>query len=1644
MIKKTTQSDSKMGNDACWRRYVGASLPALITPLFSMMCRRPLGFALILLPLASWPFGAAGTPLRFSAEPTVNELSQARIFDEPLVPIAGKPLQGENLALSEALASYAGRGNSEDFSSLTLFLDRFPNSPWAGSLLLHLATEYYNNGYYSRALDTWERAWQILKDARDPKGKSQVDRSAGELARMYSKLGRMGELRSLLNSITNRSLIGPGVQLLNSAQEALAMMQTQPGVCFRCGPMALDWILTDNDPAKASNPLILSSQSTTNGFSLSQVAEFSRQLGLDYQMAYRSPGAQLVVPAVIHWKVGHYAALLRQDASKLLVKDRTFQSSLWMSRLALDQESSGYFLIPPGPLPSGWRAVSEAEAQGIWGRGFINNHCTECPPPPPPPCPGGGGGDGGGGGAGGGCGEGLTTYAFHMARATLTLSDSPVGHAPPLGPDVYFRAAYNQNEANQPAVFYYSNLGPYWDFNWLTYVVDNPNSPASDVSIYVNGGGTVRFSGYDTNTHSYALETMSQTILLRTSNSSYLQQFRDGAKRVFAMSDGASGSSRRIFMTQLIDPAGNAVELRYDTSLRLTNIVDAIGQGTVFGYTNSNYPFAITSVQDPFGRTAYFSYNGSGLLSAITDVLGIISQYLYDGTGLVTNLTTPYGTTTFAGGTTNGTTWLQATDPIGGTELAMAPINPIFSAPSEPIPTNMPVAPFNGFLNYRNTYFWGKRAFDLGAGNPAAATIYHFLHAPDISTESSVLESVKSPLENRVWFSYQGQPQGNVLGAQSISRPIAVGRVLDDGSSQTSYYQYNSAGNITNRTDPIGRSFTYVYATNNVDLVQVFMTSHSNSELQTAITYSPQHRPLTVTDAAGQTTTNTYNARGQILSTTDPLGETTTFTYNSNGYLVAITGPLQTTNDVVKFTYDGFGRVQTMMETEGYSITNTYDAADRITRITHPDGTYEQFVYTNLDLAASADRLTRWTTNTYNANRQLVQTRDPLARITRFQYCTCGALEAMFDPAGNQTSWDHDVQSRVTAKRYADGSQILYSYEIAKSRLKSVVDEKGQTKNYAYGPDDNLIGISYGGAAVPTPAVTFTYDTNYNRRVTMQDGIGTTVYSYNPIAGTPAPGAGKLATVNGPLPNSLVTYQYDKLGRIRVRAINGVAQETSFDLLGRPSQVTNALGTFRYAYVGATARIASESYPNGQTNLYTYYNNAGDQRLLQIRHLYPNGSLLSGCGYSYNSVGKIIAWTNVWDNLPTRVWRSTYDAAGQLTNVLVLGGGSLVTNYAYAYDLAGNRTLIATNGVQTQFFYNPLNQLADSTTTLRNVRYEWDAENRLTAINLGMNRSEFAYDGLGRRIRIVEKTNGIVASSNYFLWCGAMLCEERDATGASARRRFFLGGESLVNTTNSGRYFYTKDHLRSVRETVDPNGTLTARYDYDPYGQRSTQFGGTAITFGYTGHFIHGPTGDYLAMYRALDSTIGRWLSRDPIAEQGGVNLYAYVANDPIDSIDPAGLCLLGDIPVYVPPNLDEQILVGAALLVGGIVVTAGAVIVAATIIEAAPVVIAATIEAAPAWASWGPAAVGGLTAALSNFTPSGTYDIQGWGGAFGALAGNWDDVQGVFSGGYNYVKGVYSGGLGARIVSGGGATGRYNNVNGGSGGAGTGGGSCP
>jgi RHS repeat-associated protein len=167
--------------------------------------------------------------------------------------------------------------------------------------------------------------------------------------------------------------------------------------------------------------------------------------------------------------------------------------------------------------------------------------------------------------------------------------------------------------------------------------------------------------------------------------------------------------------------------------------------------------------------------------------------------------------------------------------------------------------------------------------------------------------------------------------------------------------------------------------------------------------------------------------------------------------------------------------------------------------------------------------------------------------------------------------------------------------------------------------------------------------------------------------------------------------------------------------------------------------------------------------------------------------------------------------------------------------------------------------------------YAYDAANRLISITQASGVTGFVYDGYGRRVQ--ETLNGTLIKQ--WVWCGGVQpCEERDASN-NVTKRFYQQGEQIGGTN----YYFTHDHENSVREMTNASGALVARYDYDPYGRRTLVSGTDLADFGFTGDYYHVASGLNLTMTRAYDANLGRWLSRDTIGENGGINLYAYVLN---------------------------------------------------------------------------------------------------------------------------------------------------------------------
>ena len=1438
--------------------------------------------AWIIGPLLALFMGLAASP----ALPEPNEaadLSQLALrFEEPLVS-EGPTAADEDHDLTLAITAYRAQAAADDLRPLQEFLSGHPQSGWRLALLTNIGLLDYHYGYFARALDAFEQAWAEGRSVTEPHAKALADRAAGELVRMHARLGHVERLAALLDDDRLQTLTGAATELRDGAREGLWLMRNQPAVAFLCGPKALENLLLASRAPKAAINLVDRYQTEGRGATLAEVGRLAERAGVSYRLIHRDADSAVPVPSVVHWKV-NFAAIVAERGGRFQIDDPTFGRTLWVTRSALDAEASGYFLVlGPAAADPGWRAVGSEEAEQIRGMGTTStNDPSQTMPADPDAC--------------GSCSssQGMAQYNFKEMLVSLNITDMPVGYAPPKGPAVFAKLVYNQREASQPATFSFFNVSPKWTLNWLSYIEDDPTNPGGNVTRVVAGGGYVNYTGYSSTTGTFTPEVQDASVLTLASNqASYTRSLKDGSIEVYSLSNGATSFPRLIFLTAIIDPAGNALTFHYDSQLRLTSVVDATGRATSLSYGLSSNPLLVTAITDPFGRSAQLTYDGSGRLSQITDVLGLTSTFTYDSSSLVNSLTTPYGKTSFAYGmgSDGNSRFARATDPLGHTErLEFVQGAPDVASSDSATPQGMPVPLFNEYLSSRDTFYWDKHAYAVAYGDYTKPRQRHWAHLnTDTSVTSGTLESVKYPLENRIWYTYPGQ-QNNSLGAGesgSLNEPTGVGRVLDNGATQLTLYQYNGFGNVTNRVDPVGRQTALTYAANQIDVLSVKQQTASGFVTIASYSYNAQHRPLTYTDAAGETTQYRYNAAGQLTQMIDALGRVTAYYYDSFGYLTAIVnanGKLALT-----LTYDAYGRVATSTDSEGWTVAFDYDALDRVTKKTFPDGTSRTFAYNKLDLASVTDRQGRTTVYTHDAVRQLVAITDPLGNITRFVRYENGVLKALVDPLGHVMTWTIDVENRLLSKQYPDGRLTGYGYEAATGRLLFVADQLNQIKQFAYTPDDRLAGITYLNAVHATPNIAFAYDPYFPLRTAMTDGTGTTSYLYHTVG---TPGALKLALESPPFANTATTYTYDALGRVSKMSVGGNVETFAYDALGRLVTHADDLGTFNRTYLGETGQLVSQG--NGVVGTaWSYANNQNDRRLVGV----ANGG---GTTYGFTTTPEddITGMTDSYNSLS---WTYGYDNDDRLKSA-----ASSASSYSYGYDRADNLALIHRPSGTTTVASTVANEIASAGgvtfsydvngNLLRDYArtYVWDADNRLITIGYLARPgvyTTFRYDGLGRRVA-VDLTSSSTKTETRYLWCGQRMCQARTSSNTVIKRYFREGEE-----TTAAKLYYGVDQLGSVHDVlVAGTGALATHFDYEPYGAPTATGQAVTTDFRYAGLFYEPTSGLYLSNYRAYDPQVGRWVTRDPIGGRGGVNLYRYGRGNPTGFIDPFGLsCDLTD-----------------------------------------------------------------------------------------------------------------------------------------------------
>jgi RHS repeat-associated protein len=300
---------------------------------------------------------------------------------------------------------------------------------------------------------------------------------------------------------------------------------------------------------------------------------------------------------------------------------------------------------------------------------------------------------------------------------------------------------------------------------------------------------------------------------------------------------------------------------------------------------------------------------------------------------------------------------------------------------------------------------------------------------------------------------------------------------------------------------------------------------------------------------------------------------------------------------------------------------------------------------------------------------------------------------------------------------------------------------------------------------------------------------------------------------------------------------------------------------------------------------------------------------LDGATYAVDNAGNRTTRSDLQAGVTTNYG---YDAIYQLLNATQ---GN--TTESYTYDPVGNR--LSSLGVAS-YSLNTSNELPSTSSTTYGydndgnavtktdsngtTTYTWDFENRLTSVTLPASGGgvTFKYDPFGRRIYKSSST-----ATSVYAYDGDDLIEEVNAAGGVVAR-YAAGSnvdEPFAMLRSSTTSYYQADGLGSVTSLSNSAGAIAQTYAFDSFGKQTASSGSLTNPFQYTGRELDSETGLYFLRNRYYDPQTGRFVSEDPGGFVGGIDMYAYVTNNPANLIDPFGL--QGGGPYHPPAGIHTK-----------------------------------------------------------------------------------------------------------------------------------------
>ena len=643
-------------------------------------------------------------------------------------------------------------------------------------------------------------------------------------------------------------------------------------------------------------------------------------------------------------------------------------------------------------------------------------------------------------------------------------------------------------------------------------------------------------------------------------------------------------------------------------------------------------------------------------------------------------------------------------------------------------------------------------------------------------------------------------------------------------------FTFNAGGQVTNRKDELGHTFTYQYNANG-KLAQV---SADGGTRYLSFAYNAQGRLGSVTDHTGRGVSFFYDpTTNDLAAFTDVLQQDWSYAYNTDHHMTRVIDPLG--KDVVKTEYDLQGRAYRQFDGEnnllvnivynpdgsstvynafGQSESHKYDSRNTLTNETSSMGAATSKTYdANFRPATIADPLKHTTSLTWsNDGANLTQIVDALQGRTDITYNALNNPTSIIDPLNYETKYFYadpnfpTLPTRVEYPLSFDGGVTFTGTDYVyyqpgnaegqpEGKLKLTTDAGGSQTLYTYTAAGQaaLVTTAYGTPASQT--TTSAYD-NLGRLIEQTDNTGIkTRYEYDD--------AGHLMQMTrnydptrpqnaGNIYNLVTEYRYDTRGnQIAVIDTYSVVTRTYYDLADRP--VTTVQNLVGQAIEDASPPARGSGSANENIRTDTRYADDGTA----IAVIDPNGIIT----------------------------RTYYDAAGRpVTTVQNLAGQDILAASPPArgtsnqnirtdtyYDLAGN--VIASvdpRGVITRIYYDELNR---PVITVQNLagRSLFDATPPSRGSGGQNVRTDTVYDKNGNVIATIDAAN--VVTRTYYDAMNRPITVVQNLAGQivnDPNPPARIAGPTDANIRTDTYY----DQAGNAIATVDPRGVVTRTF-YD-------------------------------------------------------------------------------------------------------------------------------------------------------------------------------------------------------------------------------------